>query len=179
MQRRTSLKLLGAAGLGIAGLAVADWKWQLVDRITHTGFFTFDQERLIASIADTIIPQGSSSTSSGENAAPIGALSTKTDQFLIKFFEKCLEKEEQDLVIKELEALHQLGFISLSKEEREKTLLSYKEDASEDKKKFYELVRSNTIFGFTTVKEVMVDYRGYQVAPGFYQGCADVPSLTS
>ncbi|MFM7628855.1 MAG: gluconate 2-dehydrogenase subunit 3 family protein [Algoriphagus sp.] len=176
MQRRTSLKLIGAAGLGIAGLAVADWKWQLVDKITHTGFFTFDQERLIASIADTIIPQGSSSTSPGENAAPIGALSTQTDQFLIKFFEKCLEKEEQEILIKELDALHQLGFTSMSKEEREKTLLSYKEDTSEDKKKFYELVRSNTIFGFTTVKEVMVDYRGYQVAPGFYNGCVEVPA---
>jgi len=83
MQRRTSLKLLGAAGAGIAGLVLADWEWQILDRLTHVGFFTYDQEQLLASLADTIIPAGVSGTA---GTAPIGALSTGTDQFLIKFF---------------------------------------------------------------------------------------------
>jgi hypothetical protein len=26
------------------------------------------------------------------------------------------------------------------------------------------------------VKEVMVEYRGYKVAPGYYKGCVDVPA---
>jgi hypothetical protein len=173
MQRRTSLKLLGAAGAGIAGLVLADWKWQILDRLTHVGFFTYDQEQLITSLADTIIPAG---VSGAAGSAPIGALSTGTDQFLIRFFEKCLEKEEQEILLQELKALQQLNFSSLSSAEREKILLDYSKAEGEKQKKFYELIRVNTIFGFTTVREVMVDHLGYQVAPGFYSGCVEVPA---
>lgn len=173
MQRRTSLKLLGAAGAGIAGLVLADWKWQILDRLTHVGFFTYDQEQLLASLADTIIPAGVSGTA---GTAPIGALSTGTDQFLIKFFEKCLEKEEQEILIQELKALEKRGFAALPKLEREAILGEYSKTENENQKKFYELIRSNTIFGFTTVREVMADHLGYQVAPGFYSGCVEVPA---
>jgi hypothetical protein len=173
MQRRTSLKLLGAAGAGIAGLALVDWKWQILDRLTHVGFFTYDQEQLIASLADTLIPAG---VSEGSTAAPIGALSTGTDQFLIKFFEKCLEKEEQEILIQEFKVLLKRDFVALSKEEREAILGEYSKAQDENKKKFYEPIRANTIFGFTTAREVMVDHLGYQVAPGFYSGCVEEPA---
>ena len=106
MQRRTSLKLLGAAGAGIAGLALIDWKWQIIDRLTHVGFFTFEQEQLLTSLADTLIPEGIA----GSFTAIPSALSTGTDQFLIRFFENCLEKEEQKILIKELKSLEKRGF---------------------------------------------------------------------
>ena len=173
MQRRTTFKLLGAAGAGIAGLALVDWKWQILDRLTHVGFFTYDQERLITTLADTLIPEGVSGDSS---ARPIGALSTGTDQFLIKFFEKCLEKEEQEILIQELKVLQNRDFVSFPKEEREAILLDYSKAEDEKQKKFYELIRANTIFGFTTAKEVMVDHLGYKVAPGFYSGCVEEPA---
>lgn len=114
MQRRTSLKLLGAAGAGIAGLALIDWKWQIIDRLTHVGFFTFEQEQLLTSLADTLIPEGIA----GSFTAIPSALSTGTDQFLIRFFENCLEKEEQKILIKELKSLEKRGFASLTKQER-------------------------------------------------------------
>ena len=173
MQRRTSLKLLGAAGAGIAGLALVDWKWQILDRLSHAGFFTYDQERLITSLAETLIPEG---IPGGSGAAPIGALSTGTDQFLIKFFEKCLEKEEQEILSQELKVLQKRGFAALTKQEREAILGEYSETEDQNQKKFYELIRANTIFGFTTAREVMVDHLGYQVAPGFYNGCVEVPA---
>ena len=173
MQRRTSLKLLGAAGAGIAGLALVDWKWQILDRLTHAGFFTYDQERLITSLAETLIPEG---VPAGSGAAPIGALSTGTDQFLIKFFEKCLEKEEQEILSQELKVLQKRGFATLTKQEREAILGEYSETEDQNQKKFYELIRANTIFGFTTAREVMVNHLGYQVAPGFYNGCVEVPA---
>jgi hypothetical protein len=173
MQRRTSLKLLGAAGAGIAGLVLVDWKWQILDRLTHAGFFTYDQEQLITSLAETLIPEGVAGSST---AAPIGALSTGTDQFLIKFFEKCLEKEEQEILIQELNALEKRGFAALPKQEREAILGEYSKTENENQKKFYELIRANTIFGFTTAKQVMVDHLGYQVAPGFYNGCVEEPA---
>lgn len=174
MNRRKSLKVIGGSVAGIAGLVLVDWKWQIVDRLTHEGFFSFDEELLISSIADTFIPVGLPPKLPTPDKQPIGALSTGTDQFLIKLFEKCYEKEDQDLIKAQLKALKKAGFEDLSQEEKEKTLQAMKESETEDEKKFYSLMRSNTIMGFTTVKEVMADYRGYQVAPGFYHGCADV-----
>lgn len=176
MDRRKSLKILGATGVGIAGLALVDWKWQLVDRITHKGFFSFEEEKMITAIAETFIPEGHPPILPYPDAKPIGALSTGTDQFLIRLFEKCYEKEDQDLIKSKLKALHKSGFLDQTQEEREQALLALNSSENEEDKKFYGLIRSNTIMGFTTVKEVMVEYRGYQVAPGFYHGCVDVPA---
>lgn len=175
MDRRKSLKIIGGSVAGIAGLVLADWKWQIVDRFTHAGFFSFDEEQLISMIADTFIPAGLPPKVPSPDAQPIGALSTGTDQFLIKLFEKCYEKEDQELIKAQLKALKKSGFEDLSQEEKEKTLMALRDSENEDEKKFYGLMRSNTVMGFTTVKEVMADYRGYKVAPGFYHGCVDVP----
>ncbi len=176
MERRKSLKIIGGSVAGIAGLVFADWKWQIVDRLTHAGFFSFDEEQLISAIADTFIPAGLPPIVPTPDARPIGAISTGTDQFLIKLFEKCYEKEDQELIRTQLKALEKSGFGEFSQEERERALLALKESENGDAKKFYDLMRSNTIMGFTTVKEVMAGYRGYQVAPGFYHGCVDVPT---
>lgn len=175
MDRRKSLKIIGGSVAGIVGLVLADWKWQIVDRFTHAGFFSFDEEQLISMIADTFIPAGLPPKVPSPDAQPIGALSTGTDQFLIKLFEKCYEKEDQELIKAQLKALKKSGFEDLSQEEKEKTLMALRDSENEDEKKFYGLMRSNTVMGFTTVKEVMADYRGYKVAPGFYHGCVDVP----
>lgn len=177
MDRRKSLKIIGGSVAGIAGLVFADWKWQIVDRIAHTGFFSFDDEQLISVIADTLIPADLPPKLPTPDAQPIGALSTGTDQFLIKLFEQCYEKEDQELIKAQLKSLKKSGFEDLSQEEREKALMALKDSENEDENKFYDLMRSNTIMGFTTVKEVMADYRGYQVAPGFYHGCVDVPQV--
>lgn len=176
MERRKSLKIIGGSVAGIAGLVFADWKWQIVDRLTHAGFFSFEEEQLISAIAATFIPDGLPPILPSEDAKPIGALSTGTDQFLIKLFEHCFEKEDQELIKSQLKTLGKKGFMDLSSEEKESALLALRDSESEDDKKFFDLMRSNTIMGFTTVKEVMVDYLGYQVAPGYYKGCVDVPA---
>lgn len=176
MDRRKSLKIIGGSVVGIAGLALVDWKFEIVDRLTHAGFFSFDEEKLISAIADTFIPVGLPAKVPNPDAQPIGALSTGTDQFLIKLFEKCYEKEDQDLIKAQLKVLKKSGFEDFAQEDREKVLLVLKNSEIEEEKKFYSLMRSNTVMGFTTVKEVMVDYRRYQVAPGFYKGCVDVPA---
>jgi hypothetical protein len=176
MDRRKSLKVLGAAGVGVAGLAIVDWKWQVVDRLTHTGFFSYDEEKTISAIAETFIPDGLPPVVPTPDAKPIGALSTGTDQFLMRLFEKCYEKEDQDLIKLQLKALHEAGFRDLDQKQREDVLLAMNSSENEEEKKFYGLMRSNTIMGFTTVKEVMNGYRGYEVAAGFYQGCVDEPT---
>jgi hypothetical protein len=174
MDRRKSLKIIGASAVGIAGLVLADWKWQIVDELTHKGFFTRKEEKLISAIADTIIPAGLPPKFPTPDAKPIGALSTGTDKFLIKFFENCSEKEEQDLIKAQLALLDKKDFLKATKEDREAIFLALDASSNEDEVKFFSLMKSQTIFGFTTVKEVMADYRGYKVAPGYYHGCVDV-----
>ena len=176
MNRRNSLKLIGGSVAGIAGLALVDWRWQIVDRLTHQGFFSFDEERLITAIADTFIPEGHPPILPSPDAKPIGAISTGTDQFLIRFFEKCYKKEDQEQIKAQLKSLHSSGFLDFSRKEKETALLALNSSEDAEQKKFYNLMRSDTIMGFSTVKEVMVEYRGYQVAPGFYRGCVDVPA---
>jgi hypothetical protein len=183
MDRRKSLKILGGTAAGIAGLVLVDWKWQLVDQMTHEGFFSLKEEQLITAIADTIIPAGLPPKVPTPDAQPIGALSTGTDKYLIRLFEHCYEKEDQDLIKSQLKSLAEkskstLGksFDKASQEERESLLLSFASSENEEEKKFFDLMKSQTITGFTTVKEVMADYRGYKVAPGYFHGCVDVPS---
>ncbi|MCS4436542.1 gluconate 2-dehydrogenase subunit 3 family protein [Aquiflexum gelatinilyticum] len=183
MDRRKSLKILGGTAVGIAGLVLVDWKWQLVDQLTHKGFFSFKEEELITAIADTIIPAGLPPKVPTPDAQPIGALSTGTDKYLIRLFEHCYEKNDQDLIKAQLASLaekskSEIGksFDKATQEEREGLLLSFASSENEKEKKFFDLIKSQTITGFTTVKEVMVDYRGYKMAPGYFHGCIDVPS---
>jgi hypothetical protein len=86
MDRRKSLKIIGGSAIGIAGLVLADWKWQLVDQLTHQGFFTYHEEKLISSIVDTFIPAGLPPILPNPEAKPIGGLSTGTDKFLYRLF---------------------------------------------------------------------------------------------
>ena len=178
MNRRKTLKILGGTAVGVAGLVFADWKWQILDSINHKGFFTLSQEQMISKIAETIIPEGLPPILPQADAKPIGALSTGTDDYLKKVFEHCYEKEEQDLIIRHLDKLYESGFLKASKEDRERMLLVLESSEIEDEKTFFKTMKSETIRGFTTVKEVMVDYRDYKVAPGFYNGCVDVSPQT-
>ncbi|MDN3205909.1 gluconate 2-dehydrogenase subunit 3 family protein [Algoriphagus sediminis] len=174
MDRRKSLKILGGAAVGISGLIFADWKWQLIDQATHEGFFTLRQEQMLTAISDTIIPEGIPPKVPSSNSKPIGALSTGTDKFLIRLFEHCYESEDQELIKKQLDQLKSEGFLSAEKGKREEMLLSLSNSEDEEKTKFFDIIKSETIRGFTTAKEVMVDYRNYQLAPGMYKGCEDV-----
>lgn len=176
MNRRKSLQVIGGSAVGIAGLVFADWKWQILDQLTHKGFFTLQEEHTISAIADTIIPEGLPPILPNPGSKPIGALSTGTDKYLKKVFEHCYEKEDQDLIKSQLNALEQKGFLKAEKREREAMLMVLSISENEADIEFFKTMKSETIMGFTTVKEVMVDYRNYQVAPGFYNGSADVTS---
>lgn len=176
MDRRKSLKIIGASAVGITGLVLADWKWQILDQIRHEGFFTFKEAQTISAIADTIIPEGLPPILPNPDSKPIGALSTGADQYLKKVLEHCYEKDQQDLVKSKLNELEKNGFLKAEKKEREAMLIALSTSENEVDKDFFKVMKSETITGFTTVKEVMVEYRKYQIAPGFYNGCADVIS---
>ena len=137
MRRRNSLKSLGGTAVGNAGLALADWKWQLLDGMSHEGFFTVKEEKLISSIADTIIPEGLPAKIPTSDSKPIGALSTGTDIYLMKLFEHCYEKEDQNKIKLQLAGLNERGVFKAAQAEREAMLVALNSSENEDEKEFF------------------------------------------
>jgi len=146
------------------------FNWSEKDIPTQNGVFNEMELALISSIADTIIP------SNGE----IGALSVKVDTFLVGLISECYDEDFQSDLKKHLGTLNQLAekthamsFNKCSQAEREKLLLTM-HSTNENQEAFFEFMKSQTIRGFETSEEVMVDYHDYVMMPGFYDGDVDV-----
>jgi hypothetical protein len=171
MNRRTSLKKLLVASGGLVALPSWAQQWSINDVTSHRSTFsTFNQE-VLSSVADTIIPAGNS----------LGALSVGVDKFLEKLFDKCYEKEVQENIKIQLTALdaaaksnYGKSFATSDQAQRQALLekLSLSENIAE--KDFFALIKAETIRGFNTSREVMLQYLNYKILPGHYHGCVDV-----
>jgi hypothetical protein len=140
------------------------------DTATHLSSFSIAEQELLASITDTIIPAGNA----------IGALTVGVDKFLQKLIDDCYEKEVQDNVKTQLKALeasakttHGRSFAECTQLQRQELLLKFSTSVNKAEKDFFALMKSETIRGFNTSKEVMEKYLNYKVAPGHYYGCVD------
>jgi hypothetical protein len=138
---------------------------------THLSTFSVAEQDTLAAVADTIIPQGNS----------IGALSVGIDKYLQKLIDQCYEKDVQDNVKTQLNALevatkasYKKSFAKCDQQQRQELLLGLSASEQKSAKDFFNLIKSETINGFTTSKEVMLNYYHYKVAPGHYEGCVDV-----
>lgn len=138
---------------------------------THVSTFSPAEQKTLAAITDTIIPAGTS----------IGALSTGVDKYLQKIIDDCHPKEVQDnikLQLKSLEALAKNGynksFEDCSQQQRQELFLKFSDPRKTKEKEFFDLVKSETIKGFNTSREVMQQYLGYKIAPGHYYGCVAI-----
>jgi Gluconate 2-dehydrogenase subunit 3 len=137
---------------------------------THLSSFSATEQELLASITDTIIPAGNA----------IGAKTVGVDKFLQKLIDDCFDKEIQDNVKAQLKTLdvtakttHGRSFAECEQVQRQELLLKFSTSANKTEKDFFNLVRSETIRGFSTSQEVMEKYLNYKVAPGHYYGCVD------
>ena len=171
MNRRNVLRTLAIVSGG--SIILPQWMVScgVSDSTVHHTSFSVAEQKILASVADTIIPAG----------ATIGALSVGVDKFLQKLIDDCYKKEIQDNVktqLKNLEesakASHKKSFAACTQTEREKLLLKFPASADQLEKDFFELVKSETIRGFNTSQKVMTEYLGYKVVPGHYYGCVDV-----
>jgi hypothetical protein len=138
---------------------------------THLSSFSIAEQEILAAVADTIIPAGEE----------IGALSVGIDKYLQKLIDKCYEKNVQDNVKAQLHGLesaakntYQKSFAKCDQQQRQDFLLRLSISQKQPEKDFFALVKSETINGFTTSKEVMINYFHYKLAPGHYYGCIEV-----
>lgn len=171
MNRRETLKTLMAASAGLVALPSWAQGWSKETLGFHHTTFSIAEQEILSAVADTIIPIGNS----------IGALSVGVDTFLQKLFDRCYAKEVQDNIRRQLASLETLArekygkaFSACAQGEREQLLMAFSESDDKDQSEFFKLVKSETIRGFSTSKEVMVDFHKYKVAPGHYYGCVDV-----
>lgn len=153
-------------------IALPSWAkdWEIGALIHHRSSFSFPEQNTLAAVADTIIPAGNS----------LGALSVGVDKFLQKLLDDCYGKEVQDNVKLQLQGLdttaqaaHAKSFSECDQQQRQQ-LLQQLSSGNQAEKDFFSLMKSETIRGFNTSREVMVDYLKYKPAPGYYYGCVDV-----
>ena len=173
MNRRESLShILVASG---ALIALPSWAkgWDLSGIPVTNGVFNEKEIALLTSVADTIIPAGNS----------IGALAVGVDKFLVGLFSRCYETPIQDsikqvLAAVDAQALGQFNKSFADGNQPSCLLVVSQMLNNEDKslKDAMNLIKSETIRGFTTSKEVMTTYLNYKVIPGHYYGCVPVNS---
>lgn len=171
MNRRKVLKQLTIAAGGLITLPQWMASCGISDSNVHASSFSSTEQRLLASVCDTIIPAGNA----------IGALSVGVDKYLQKLIDDCYEKDVQDNVkfrLKDLEKSAKNKFerslFDCSQPQRLELLLALSSSNVKAETDFFTLIKSETIKGFNTSKNVMQEYLNYKVAPGHYYGCVDV-----
>ena len=171
MNRRKVLKQLTIAAGGLITLPQWMASCGISDSNVHASSFSSTEQRLLASVCDTIIPAGNA----------IGALSVGVDKYLQKLIDDCYEKDVQDNVKLRLNDLEKSAknkfkrsLIDCSQPQRRELLLALSSSNVKAETDFFSLIKSETIKGFNTSQNVMQEYLNYKVAPGHYYGCVDV-----
>ena len=171
MDRRKAIKNLAIVSGGLITLPQWMVSCGVSDTTIHQTSFSVAEQKILASITDTIIPTGNN----------IGALSVGVDKFLQKLIDDCYEKDVQDNVKTQLKSLdgsaqttNKKSFGDCTQSQREELLLKFSTSEKKEGKDFFDLIKSETIRGFNTSQKVMQEYLGYKVAPGHYYGSVDV-----
>ena len=171
MDRRKAIKNLAIVSGGLITLPQWMVSCGVSDTTIHQSSFSVAEQKILASITDTIIPAGNS----------IGALSVGVDKFLQKLIDDCYEKDVQDNIKTQLRSLEESAkatnkkpFGDCTQTLREELLLKLSTSTNNSEKDFFDLIKSETIRGFNTSQKVMQEYLGYKVAPGHYYGSIDV-----
>ena len=171
MDRRTTLKKLIIASGGLITLPSWAQNWSIGEITNLPSSFSSASQEILASVTDAIIPPGNS----------IGALSVGVDKFLAKLIANCYEKDVQENVKTQLSALDSAAknsygnpFTSCDQTQRQALLLKLSNSEDKNEKDFFTLIKSETIRGFNTSREVMLQYLNYKILPGHFYGCVDV-----
>ncbi len=155
MKRRNAIKNIMLASGSFIVLPAWMQSCGVNDKGVHLSSFSVDEQGLIASIADTIIPAGNST----------GALSVGTDKYLQKLFDDCYDAGAQNNIKKQLHALDAAAkaaygdhFTACTQKQRQEALLKFSVSTVKDEKAFFDVMKTETIRGFATSQKVMEGY---------------------
>jgi hypothetical protein len=169
MKRRESIKRLTVASAALVALPSWATSWTKSD--VSISLTPFMEAETLTAVADTIIP----------NNGTVGALSVGVDKFLLKLISNCYDanvNSNVDTQLKNLnnwaQAAYTKSFAQCDQKQREELLLQMKASSEKAQNDFFNLIKSETIRGFSTSREVMVTYQKYKLVPGHFHGCVDV-----
>lgn len=133
---------------------------------------TGDQEKMLAELAETIIPKTDTP----------GAKDLSAQLFVLKMVDDCFPKEKQDkfmLGMKEFETFAEKksgsAFASCKPEQKQAVVagLDGRKSGEDNQSFFYQTVKQLTIQAYSSSQFYLTNIRHYKMIPGKYQG--DVP----
>lgn len=170
MNRRETIKTMMAASGALIALPSWAQGWSTEEVSRHVSSLGLESQETLSAVADTIIPAGNS----------VGALAVEVDKFLQRLFDDCYEQNVQENINTQLIALensarglYNRSFKECDQHQREALLNALALSEIEAESEFFKLVKSETIRGYITSREVMVNHLKYQQVPGHYFGCVD------
>ncbi len=173
MNRRNAFKNMVLVSGSLISLPFWMESCGITDKNTHQSTFSPDEQKLLATFVDTVIPESNG----------LGAISVGVDKYLQKLLDDCYEISVRDNVKKQLNVLDTIAkdlhgklFTESNQKERQELLLRFSVSADKDQKDFFDLMKSETIHGFNTSQMVLEGYFDYKVAPGHYYGCINLKS---
>ncbi|NND32006.1 MAG: gluconate 2-dehydrogenase subunit 3 family protein [Saprospiraceae bacterium] len=172
MNRRETMKKMILAGGGIVATPAWLQAWHPESLPESVDLFSNEESQMITKIVDAILPASDDG---------VGGLSVGVDQFLERLFSRCYEKPEQENIRRQLSRLNDLArdqtgmpFLDCDSNQQIRALEQMAVSPEKAESDFFELIKSETIRGFRTSREVMTRYYKYRVAPGKYFGCVQV-----
>lgn len=135
-----------------------------------------DQEKLLAELAETIIPA---------TTTP-GAKDISAHLFALKMLDDCYKPEDQQKFItgmnqfeKNCKTKNERNFVDCTPQQRSDLLtdLETKKDQNDELTFFYATVKKLTIQAYSTSKFYLTNVRVYELVPGRFHGC--VPATTA
>lgn len=136
------------------------------------------QEKAVAAVAETIIPQTNTP----------GAKALNVHQFVLKMLDDCRSKKDQEMFTKGLSQLDDLSqkqynkdFADGDSKQREAVLMliENKQQIKPELTDFYQMTKQLTVEGYTISKYVMTTKLPYELVPGRYNGYFPVKNLKS
>jgi len=175
MQRRTAVKYLFVVAAGSAIVPSCLHKTDKASIVLKHLDINAEQEKLLAEIAETIIPGGT---------AP-GAKDTYAHLFVLKMVDDCYEEQQQktfSVGLKEIDdfAKQKSGtsFLKCSNQQRNEIVnLLEEKKASGNAVQCYQIIKPLTIQGYLTSRPVLGDIFKYELVPGRYNGSFPVKTI--
>jgi hypothetical protein len=170
MNRRALLQNIMLASGTLVALPSWAEGWQ-IKTLQTKGWLSPSESLLLSAAVSAIIPDGKEP----------GALKVGVDKFLIKLFEDCYTEEQRKSIQSGLlqlenhaQSYFSTSFGNCSQQQKENILLKMGDSQVKSEKDFFNTIKSETIRGYSTSKEVMVNYFKYKVVPGHWYGCVNV-----
>jgi hypothetical protein len=175
MDRRTMMKSLAITVWGMMALPACSPEGEVVSESLVKSLPLSPQQKLnLEKLVDTFLPESGTK----------GAVSLNVHHFLDKLLANCFPEDQQTFFVKGLailenkaEQIYASSFSSLGTLEREAVLGEIDDEDFPEEKQFFDFAKEQTILAYTSSEYFLTNFTNYEMIPGNYDGCVDVPEI--